>query len=143
MATVRDMIRKKGSEVYAIPSTASVLEAMKLMAAHNMGAALVVDAGEMKGILSERDCVRKLDIEGRTAKDTKVGEIMTGKVFTIQADEDLETCMSLMIEHNFRHLPVYDNGKLAGIISVRDVLREVVEAQKSMIAQLEQYIGGR
>jgi len=143
MATVRDMIRKKGSEVYAIPSTASVLEAMKLMELHNMGAVLAVDGGEMKGILSERDCARKLELEGRSARDTKVGEIMTSKVFTIEANEDLEACMSLMLEHNFRHLPVYDNGKLAGIISVRDVLREVVEAQRSMIAQLEQYIGGR
>lgn len=142
MATVRDMIRKKGSEVFTIASTASVLEALKLMAKHNTGAVLVMEDGEMKGILSERDCVRKLDIAGKAAKDTKVKDIMTSKVITIEVGEDLEACMKLMIERNIRHLPVYSDGKLAGMVSVRDVLREVVEVQKSMIAQLERYITG-
>lgn len=142
MATVRDMIRKKGSEVFTISSTASVLEALRLMARHNTGALLVMDGGEMKGILSERDCVRKLELEGKSAKDSKVKDIMTGKVITIEADEDLEACMKLMIGRNIRHLPVYADGKLAGMLSVRDVLREVVEVQKSMISQLEHYITG-
>ncbi|MCC6299087.1 MAG: CBS domain-containing protein [Anaerolineales bacterium] len=142
MATVRDMIRKKGNEVFAIASTAGVLEALKLMAKYNTGAVLVMDGSEVRGILSERDCVRKLELEGRTAKDTQVQDIMTGKVISIEADEDLETCMKLMIERNIRHLPVYANEKLLGLISVRDILREVVEVQKSMIAELEHYITG-
>ncbi len=142
MATVRDMIRKKGSEVITIAPSASVLDAMKLMAKHNTGAVLVMEDGEVKGILSERDCVRKVELEGKLAKDTRVKEIMTGKVINIQADEELEACMKLMIDKNIRHLPVYAGEKLVGLISVRDVLREVVEVQKSMIAQLEHYITG-
>ncbi len=142
MATVQDMIRKKGTEIFSISPSASVLEALKLLAKHNMGAALVMESGEVKGILSERDCVRKLELSGKQAKDTQVGEIMTEKVITIEANEELETCMALMLEKNIRHLPVYSGGKLEGLISVRDVLREVVEVQKSMIAQLEHYITG-
>ena len=142
MATVRDMIRKKGNEIFSVPPSANVLEALKLMAKHNTGAVLVMDGGEVQGILSERDCVRKLELEGKTAKNTQVKEIMTAKVISIEADEDLEACMMLMIERNIRHLPVYANEKLLGLISVRDVLREVVEVQKSMIAELEHYITG-
>ncbi|MEB2334808.1 MAG: CBS domain-containing protein [Anaerolineaceae bacterium] len=142
MPTVRDMIRKKGSQIYSISPTSSALEAMKLMAQHNLGAVLVVEEGVVKGILSERDCVRKLDLEGKTAKNALVKEIMTARVVSIEADEELEACMMLMIERNIRHLPVYADGNLMGILSVRDVLREVVEAQRSMIAQLEHYITG-
>ncbi|MCC6569760.1 MAG: CBS domain-containing protein [Anaerolineales bacterium] len=142
MATVQDMIRKKGTEVFSISPSASVLEALKLLAKHNMGAALVMEGGEVKGILSERDCVRKLDLSGKQAKDTRVDEIMTEKVITIDANEELEACMALMLEKNIRHLPVYSAGTLEGLISVRDVLREVVEVQRSMIAQLEHYITG-
>ncbi len=142
MATVQDMIRKKGAEIFSISPSASVLEALKLLEKHNMGAALVMEGGEVKGILSERDCVRKLELAGKQAQNTQVDEIMTGRVITIEADEELEACMSLMLEKNIRHLPVYSGGKLAGLISVRDVLREVVEVQKSMIAQLEHYITG-
>lgn len=142
MATVQDMIRKKGTEIFSISPSASVLEALKLLAKHNMGAALVMEGGEVKGILSERDCVRKLDLSGKQAKDTRVDEIMTEKVITIDANEELEACMALMLEKNIRHLPVYSAGTLEGLISVRDVLREVVEVQRSMIAQLEHYITG-
>jgi CBS domain-containing protein len=136
------MIRKKGSEVITIAPASNVLEAMKLMAKHNTGAVLVMEDGEVRGILSERDCVRKIELSGRLAKDTRVRDIMTSKVITIEADQDLEACMKLMIDRNIRHLPVYANEKLVGLISVRDVLREVVEVQKSMIAQLEHYITG-
>ena len=142
MATVQDMIRKKGTEIFMITPSATVMEAMKLMETHNTGAVLVMDGGEVKGILSERDCVRKLELSGKQATDTKVDEIMTGKVIAIDTNEELETCMALMLEKNIRHLPVYSEGKLEGLISVRDVLREVVEVQKSMISQLEHYITG-
>jgi len=142
MATVRDMIRKKGGEVFKITPEESVLEAMKVMARHNTGAVLVMEGAEVRGILSERDCVRKMDLVGKMAKDTKVSEIMTIRVIHIEADKELEECMMLMINKNIRHLPVYDSNTLMGLISVRDVLREVVEVQKSMIAELEHYITG-
>lgn len=143
MATVRDMIRKKGGEIYSTSPDSSVLDALKSMAKHNTGALLVMDGSNVAGILSERDCVRKVELSGKSSKDTKVREIMTSKVITITANEELEECMTLMINRNIRHLPVYDGEKLLGLVSVRDVLREVVEVQRSMISQLEHYITGR
>ena len=142
MSTVRDMIRKKGSEVFSIAPDMSVYEALSVMAKHNTGALMVVRAGKVEGIVSERDCVRKVDLEGRTAKSTKVSEIMTSKVIYVEAGQQLEECMALMIDKNIRHLPVYDGKELLGLISVRDVLKEVIDVQKLMITQLEHYITG-
>ena len=142
MSTVRDIIRKKGSEIWSIVPDASVYNALEMMAEKNAGALLVMSAGRVVGILSERDCVRKVNLQGRTMQDTKVSEIMTAEVLSVQAGEQLETCMELMIEMNIRHLPVYDGEQLLGLISVRDVLKEVVEVQKSLIAQLERFITG-
>ena len=143
MSTVRDMIRKKGSEVFSIPSDATVYEALAIMARHNTGALMVVGANnKVEGILSERDCARRVELEGRTAKGTKVNEIMTSKVIYVEAGQQLEECMALMIDKNIRHLPVYDGAELLGLISVRDVLKEVVDVQKFMISQLEHYITG-
>jgi CBS domain-containing protein len=144
MATVRDMIRKKGYEVYTITPDATVFEALNLMAEHNIGALLVMTGDEIKGIVSERDCIRKVDVKGRNTKDTKISEIMTSNVITVDADQPLEECMSLMIDKNIRHLPVCEGKKLLGLLSVRDVLREVIEVQQMMLSQLERYItGGR
>jgi CBS domain-containing protein len=144
MATVRDMIRKKGYDLYTIPPEATVFEALNLMAEHNIGALLVMTGDEIKGIVSERDCIRKVDVKGRNTKDTKISEIMTSDVITVDADQPLEECMSLMIDKNIRHLPVCEGKKLLGLLSVRDVLREVIEVQQMMLTQLERYItGGR
>ena len=142
MSTVRDMIRKKGGELFTLAPDSTVFDALDLMARENTGAILVMDNGTVAGILSERDCVRKLELEGKSAKTTKVSEIMTSKVVYIEASQPLEECMALMIDKNIRHLPVYDGGKLQGLISVRDVLKEVVDVQKFMISQLEHYITG-
>lgn len=142
MSTVRDMIRKKGSEVFSVTTDVSVLDALKLMAQHNTGALMVVNGKKIEGILSERDCVRKLELAGKTAKGTTVGEIMTDKVIYVEASQPLEECMALMIDKNIRHLPVFDGKDLLGLISVRDVLREVVDVQKFLISQLEHYITG-
>jgi CBS domain-containing protein len=142
MSTVRDMIRKKGSEVFSVTADGSVLDALKLMAQHNTGALMVVNGKKIEGILSERDCVRKLELAGKTAKGTAVGEIMTDKVIYVEASQPLEECMALMIDKNIRHLPVFDGKELLGLISVRDVLREVVDVQKFLISQLEHYITG-
>jgi len=142
MSTVRDMLRKKGSEVYSVTSSETVYDALEMMAKHNTGAVLVMSDNAVEGIVSERDCVRKVDLAGKNAKTTKVSEIMTVKVIGVEASQDLEECMNLMIDNNIRHLPVYDNGKLMGLISVRDVLKEVVDYQRSLIEQLEQYIKG-
>lgn len=142
MATVRDMIRKKGAEVFGIPPEAAVYEALEAMARHNTGALLVMDGDKMVGILSERDCVRKVDLKGKSASATKVSEIMTKNVITVQCDQTLEECESLMMDKGIRHLPVYDGEELAGFLSVRDLLGEMIEMQKTMLSELERYITG-
>lgn len=142
MATVRDMIRKKGDEVFTIAPDATVLEAIRLMAKHNIGALLVMTEGNVDGIVSERDCIRKVDLEGKSAKDTPISDIMTSKVITIDSAQPLEECMALMLDKNIRHLPVYDGAKLLGLLSVRDVLKEVVDVQQMMLSELERYITG-
>lgn len=142
MATVRDMIRKKGSEIFSISPESTVFEALESMAEHNTGALVVMDGDEMVGIVSERDCVRKVDLVGRNSRATKLQEIMTAEVITVKCDQPLEECMSLMLEKGIRHLPVYDDQKLMGFVSVRDVLREMIEVQQIMLHELERYITG-
>jgi CBS domain-containing protein len=136
------MIRKKGYEVFTVAPDATVFEALNLMAEHNIGALLVMTDDEIKGIVSERDCIRKVDVMGKNAKDTKISEIMTSNVITVEADQPLEECMGLMIDKNIRHLPVCEGKNLLGLLSVRDVLREVIEVQQTMLSQLERYITG-
>lgn len=142
MSTVRDIIRKKQNEIWSIVPDASVYDALQMMAEKKVGALMVMTGDQVNGILSERDCVRKVDLEGRTSRAIKVGDIMTSKVISVKVTEKLEECMATMIEKNIRHLPVYDGEQLLGLISVRDVLKEVVEVQKSLISQLERFITG-
>ncbi|MGD8402447.1 MAG: CBS domain-containing protein [Anaerolineales bacterium] len=142
MTTVRDIIRKKGSDIWSIAPEATAYDALQLMAKKKAGALLVMKDDQVHGILSERDCARKVDLQGRTSRMTKVNEIMTSEVISVEVTEQLEDCMETMLEKNIRHLPVYEGEKLLGLISVRDVLREVVEVQKSLIAQLERFITG-
>ena len=140
MDTVRDLIRMKGSQIFSVTPDTSVLEALKLMADKNIGAVMVMDGDKVAGILSERDCVRKVDLVGKTSKSAKVSEVMTSKVLYVDDTQSLDECMAIMIDKNIRHLPVYNEGKLVGLISVRDVLKQVVDYQKFMISQLEHYI---
>jgi len=142
MATVRDMIRKKGSDVYSISPESTIYEALEAMAEHNTGALLVMQGEKMVGILSERDCVRKVDLQGRNSRETKVTEIMTKDVITVGCDQPLEECMHLMQNKGIRHLPVYDNQELMGFVSVRDMLGEMIEMQQIMLHELERYITG-
>jgi CBS domain-containing protein len=142
MHNARDLIRQKGGRVFSVRPDASVLQALELMSEKNIGALMVMTGDQVSGILSERDCVRKLDLTGRSAREARVQEIMTADVLYVEAGQSLEECMALMINKNIRHLPVYENGRLLGVISVRDVLKEVVDYQKFIIAQLEHYIAG-
>ena len=142
MTTLRDIIRKKGDDVYSIAPTASVFEALKMMADQNTGALLVMSGSKVDGIISERDCVRRVELHGRTSKDTKVEDIMTSKVLYAQVNQTIEECVAIMIDKSIRHLPVFDGDELIGLISVRDALNEMVDQQKFMISQLEHYITG-
>lgn len=142
MTTLRDVIRKKGGEVYSVSPETTVFEAMKLMADRNTGALLVINNGKVEGILSERDCVRRVELHGRTVNDTTVSDIMTSKVLYGQSGQSIEECVAIMIDKSIRHLPVFENDELIGLISTRDVLKEMVDEQKFMISQLEHYITG-
>jgi CBS domain-containing protein len=144
MATARDLIKDRAklpAQWIAVDATA--FDAMTLMAEFNVGALLVKGAdGNIEGIVSERDFIRKLELQGRSAKETLVREIMTSKVLYVESTQSLEECMSLMSDKGIRHLPVYESEKLIGVISIRDVLREIISEQKSMISHLEHYIRG-
>jgi CBS domain-containing protein len=142
MATVRDMIRRKGGEVFGVAPEATVYEALASMAKHNTGALLVKDGDNVVGIVSERDCVRKVELQGKNVRDTRIRDIMTSNVISVNCDQTVEECEALMMDKGIRHLPVYDGEKLAGFLSVRDVLREVIEMQKTMLSELERYITG-
>ena len=142
MTTLRDVIRKKGGEVHSVPPDTTVFEAMKLMADRNTGALLVMSSGKVDGILSERDCVRRVELHGRAVKDTTVSDIMTSKVLYGQAEQTVEECVAIMIDKSIRRLPVFEKDELIGLISARDVLKEMVDEQKFMISQLEHYITG-
>ena len=142
MSTVRDIIRKKDNDIWSIAPDATVYGALQMMAEKNVGALLVTTGDKVDGILSERDCIRKVDLQGQTSRLTKVKDIMTSDVITVQVTEKIEDCMTTMIEKNIRHLPVYEGEQLLGMISVRDVLKEMIEVQKSLISQLERFITG-
>jgi len=142
MATVRDIVRKKGQDVVSTSPEASAFEALKLMSDHNLGALLVIAGGKVEGILSERDCARRLDLHGRNARETMVKDIMTSKVLYAQGTQTIEECVAIMIDKNIRHLPVFDGDELIGVISSRDALRAMVDEQKFVITQLEHYITG-
>lgn len=142
MITAGELIRKKGSDIWVIQRDETVYDAMKLMAEKDAGALLVMDEEKIAGIISERDCVRKVDVADRVSRETRVVTIMTEKVMYVEGAQTLEEVMALMIEKNIRHMPVMDGKKLLGIISMRDVLKEVVVQQKFLISQLEHYIRG-
>ena len=144
MATAKDLLLNRTmGEVFSVGPDESVLEAQRLLGEHNIGALLVMEMdGKVNGILSERDIVRKVALQGKSADQTRVREIMTGKVFYVEANQSVEECMALMNEKNIRHLPVYEKGILLGLISVRDVLRAVISEQQILLTHLEKYIRG-
>jgi len=144
MALVRDLLKsKKTDSIISVTADANILDAMKIMADLNVGAVLVMEDHKIIGILSERDIVRKVDVLGKSTITTYVREIMTEKVLYVEPGQALEDCMALMTEKRIRHLPVIENEKLLGVISIGDVLREVIHEQKFMISQLEHYIRGQ
>lgn len=144
MATARDLIKSKTvSQILSVSPESSVLDAVRIMADHNVGAVLVETiADKVQGILTERDVIRKVDANLHSLENTKVRDVMTTKVLYVESKQTVEECMELMSVKGIRHLPVYENGDLLGIISIRDVLREVIAEQKTMISHLEKYISG-
>ncbi len=140
MKTVKQLLQAKGSTVFAVAPRDSVLEAIRVMAEKGVGALVVLEAGRLAGMVSERDYARKVILHGRSSQDTPVREIMTAKVITVQSAQSVEDCMALMTEHRIRHLPVVDDGKLAGVLSIGDLIKEVIADREETIKQLESYI---
>ena len=138
--TVANLLTSKGSEVYSIGPDASVYEALQFMAEKNLGALVVLNDGELAGIMSERDYARKVILLDRGSRQTLVGEIMTDTVITVSPRTTVSDCMELMTEHHIRHLPVIEDGALAGVVSIGDVVKGVIGEQEALIRQLEQYI---
>jgi CBS domain-containing protein len=141
--TVKRLLQRRGERtlITVTPETL-VFDAIKLMADHDIGALLVMDGGQLVGIISERDYLTKLILQGRHSNETKVGEVMTGRVLYVEPTRTVEECMALMSEKRVRHLPVLDGGRIVGIISIRDVIAYVVDQKEFMIEQLETYIHG-
>jgi signal-transduction protein with cAMP-binding, CBS, and nucleotidyltransferase domain len=144
MITVKDMLDQKGHNAWTIGPDAKVLEALDLMAKKGLGALIVVEKDEeVIGILSERDYARKIILMGRHSEDTPVKDIMTKEVYGVHFDTTAEECMALMTDKHIRHLPVCKDGKLAGVISIGDVVKAVIDQQKVTIENLENYIMGK
>lgn len=142
MRTVKGMLRTKGHDVWSVPSDAMVYDALELMADKNIGAVLVIDAGNLVGILSERDYARKVDLYGRSCTDTPVSGIMTERVVYVEPEQTTEECMALMTDKRVRHLPVLEDGRVIGVISIGDVVKAIISEQEFIIEQLEHYITG-
>jgi CBS domain-containing protein len=139
MKTVKDILQIKGQGVWSVAPDMAVYDALKLMADKNVGAVLVLEAGKLVGILSERDYARKVILHGKSSKDTHVREIMTEKVVCVHPDTILEVCMELMTDKRIRHLPVVEGDQLIGVISIGDVVNAIIAEQRYIIGQLRAF----
>ena len=142
MQTVNQLLRAKGSQIFSVEPTDSVLQAIEMMATRHVGALLVMSQGALLGIISERDYARKVILKKRASHDTPVGDIMTSPPLTVTPSDTIHHCMQLMTEHRFRHLPVMESGRVVGILSIGDLVKAVMEEQSAHIEQLERYIAG-
>ena len=139
---ISSLLHHKSPALWSIPPDATVFEAIKLMAEKNIGALLVLSGGKLAGLFTERDYARKIALQGKSSKETRVREIFTGVVITVKPNDSVEDCMKLMTEHRVRHLPVMDKGNVVGIVSIGDLVNWTISAQDAQIAQMEQYIAG-
>ncbi|WP_115556508.1 CBS domain-containing protein [Xanthomonas campestris] len=140
MQTVRQLLGMKQVEVFSVAADAAVIEAIRLMADKSIGAVLVMEGERLVGIVSERDYARKVVLRDRSSSSTSVAEIMSHAVVKVSPADSVEHCMQLMTDGRFRHLPVVDNGRVQGVISIGDLVKAVIEAQQQDIDQLQRYI---
>ena len=139
---VAGILEEKGAGVWSVASSDTVFSALETMAEHNIGAVLVLDGDELSGILTERDYARKVKLQALGSNDTPVGQIMTTVVHTVIPSATVAECMQLMTDERVRHLPVVDDGRLVGIVSIGDVVKAMMAQQRDLIADLERYITG-
>lgn len=145
MKTVAQLLKLKDvdhQQVHTIGPDEMVLDALRLMAEKNIGALPVVQNGVVVGVVSERDYARKVILKGRSSVGTPISVIMSSPVITVDSTQGVEACMALMTDRHLRHLPVVDNGQLLGLLSIGDLVKEAIDEQASLIAQMEQYIRG-
>lgn len=142
MPTAHDILRSKGRTVHSVRPTDTVLAALGLMADYDIGAVLVLDGGRLAGILTERDYARKVALAGLSSKDSPVSAIMTTHVVTVTPAHSVDECMSLMTERRVRHLPVVDGGRVAGVVSIGDLVKATIDDQDFTIRELKSYIAG-
>jgi len=140
MRNVQQLLDEKSGQLLTISPTASVLDALKIMAEKDVGALIVLEEEKLVGIFSERDYARKIILFGKSSHDTAVSEIMTPRVVCVRPSQSADECMSLMTGRRVRHLPVLSEDKVVGVISIGDVVKEMIADQKQTIEQLEQYI---
>jgi CBS domain-containing protein len=143
MKLVQHLLDSKGQGIISITADASVLDAIKIMADKAVGSLLVMQGDELQGIVTERDYARKVIIKGRSSETTEVGEIMTAKVCTATVQDTVNNCMTVMTKRKIRHLPVVDDGKVVGMISIGDLVQAIITDQQEEIEHLEHYISGQ
>jgi CBS domain-containing protein len=142
MSFVSDILDAKGREVWFVSPDATVFDAIKLMSEKGIGALLVMEGETLVGIVTERDYARKVILEGKSSKQTRVKDIMTKRVLYVSPDRTTEECMALMTDGRVRHLPVVDNKRVVGVVSIGDLVKAIITEQKILIDQLQQYIVG-
>lgn len=143
MYSVKDILDEKGSKVYTIEPEATVYEALKKMAGKNIGALLVIKDDKVIGVFSERDYARKIILRGKSSKESKVSELLSDRIFYVKPTTTTTECMQLMTDHRVRHLPVLEDDKLVGIVSIGDVVNKTIQTHRDTIQQLEDYILGK
>ena len=142
MRTVSDILRSKGTTVHSVEPTDTVLEALGVMAEHDIGAVIVQDGEKLVGILTERDYARKVVLAGRSSKDSQIKDIMTTHVICVSPERSVEECMGLMTDKRCRHLPVLDHKQVVGLVSIGDLVKATIAEQEFTILQLQSYIAG-
>ncbi len=142
MHTIGQLLESKGKDIWSIAPHATVFEALQIMAEKNVGVLLVIDDGEVVGIFSERDYARKVILKGKSSKDISVGDLMTKEVFYIKSQNTLQECMALMTAKHIRHIPVFENNQLIGVVTLGDVVKQIISDQEFTIRELGKYITG-
>ncbi len=142
LITVRDLLKVKGDDLWYVTPDTTVFDALQTLAEKDIGALLVLDGEQIAGIISERDIVRKIGVHETYSLDTPVSHFMTKDVFTINPKKTIEDCMGMMTEHRIRHLPVVEKDKLAGLVSIGDVVKANITSREFTIEQLQKYITG-
>jgi CBS domain-containing protein len=140
MTTVQTLLERKGRAIFSVEPQAAVLDAIRLMAEHHVGALLVMRGAALEGIVSERDYARKVILRGRSSADTPVRDIMSSPVMTVSLETSVQQCMQIMTDRHVRHLPVVDGGRVVGMVSIGDLVKAVIAEQQAQIEQLESYI---